>query len=139
MTAQPEYLETIYGSSNRYDFIDIEMEKVYEKLNAIYNPKNKKPFWKRNITHINPNWKDNCVSFYGKEVITINLHEFLERHGTAIDEEIELILIKEFEKNIIKNSNKNKIVTKKRKEYDYLWEPLESWEKDLYDYMETCV
>lgn len=139
MITWPEQLETVYGSSDKHDFIYIEMERIYKKLNAMYNPKNKEPFWKKNTTHINSNWRDSCVSFnYDKEIVIVNLHEFLKSHGADIDKEIELALIKEFEKAIMKD-NKNEIVTKKRKEYNYLWEPLELWEEDLYDYMETCV
>lgn len=140
ITTWPEQLETIYGGSDKYDFVYTEMERIYKKLNAVYNPKNKKPFWKKNITHINSNWRDSCVSFdCNEEIVVVNLHEFLKKHGTDIDEEIELTLIKKFEKAIMEDENENQIVTKKRKEYNYLWEPLEPWEEDLYDYMETCI
>lgn len=129
-----EYLETIHGGHGVCDFAYIEMERVHNKLNAIYNPKNKKPFWKKNIIHINPNWRDNCVSFdYEEEIISIDLHDFSIKYGAAIDKEIEIILIEKFEKAIIKNNKEDEIVIEKKEEHRYMWNP---WEEELYDYID---
>jgi hypothetical protein len=132
-----DYFETIHAGSDRYDYTYVEMERVYKKLNAVYNPKNKNPFWKRNITGVNPNWRNNCVSFSASEIISIR--EFSAKHSAIIDKEIEIILIEEFEKSIINSGQKNEVVVEKRKRSRYMWPPLESWEEKLYDYMETCV
>lgn len=133
-----EHLETVHGGHGVCDYTYIEMERVHGKLNAIYNPKNKNPFWKRNIAHINSNWRNSCVSFdYEEEIVSIDLRDFLIKHGEAIDKEIEIILIEEFEKTIIKNEEENEIVIEEKKEYRYMWSP---WEEELYKYMdETCA
>jgi hypothetical protein len=132
-----EYLETIHGGHGVCDFAYIEMERVLSKLNAVYNPKNKTPFWKRDIAHINPNWRNNCVSFdYEEEIVSIDLRDFSIKHGEAIDKEIEIILIEEFEKAIIKSEEKDEIVIEKDK-HRYMWNP---WEEELYDYIDkTCT
>ena len=138
MMTHSEHLETIHASSGKHDYAYIEMERVFRKLNAVHNPKNKNPFWKKNITHVNPNWRDSCVSFiYDEEII--NIHEFSAKYSAIIDKEIETILIEEFEKSIINSGQEDEIVVKKEKEYNYVWKPLEQWEEELYDYMETCV
>jgi hypothetical protein len=132
-----EHLETIHADSGKHDYAYIEMERVFKKLNAVHNPKNKDPFWKRNITHVNSDWRDGCISFsYDEEIIDI--HEFIAKHGDIVDKEIEIILVEEFEKAIINDEQEDEIFIKKRKEYNYIWKPLEPWEKELYDYMETC-
>lgn len=132
-----DYFETIHAGSDKYDYTYVEMERVYKKLNAVYNPKNKKPFWKRDITHVNPNWRDSYVSFNAGEII--NIHEFSAKHSAIIDKEVKIILIEEFEKTIIKNEQKDKVVVEERKKSRYIWPPLESWEEELYAYMETCI
>lgn len=135
--AHSDCFEIIHTDSNRYDYTYIEMERVYKKVNAAYNPKNKNPFWKRDITHVNPDWRDSYVSFESAEII--NIHEFSAKHGTIIDKEIEIILIEEFEKTIIKDEQKDEVIVEKRKKSRYTWPSLEPWEEELYDYMETCV
>ena len=130
-------LKTVHADSGKHDYICVEMERVFKKLNAVHNPKNEKPFWKKDITHVNSNWRDGCVSFnYDKEIIDI--HEFIAKHGDIVDKEIESILIEEFEKSIINDEQEDKVVVKKEKEYNYIWKPLDLWEKELYNYMETC-
>lgn len=134
---QSDYFETIHVGSDRHDYVYVEMERIYKKLNAVYNPKNRNPFWKRDTTHITSDWKNSCVSFSYEEIIDI--HKFIAKYGDIVDKEIKIILIEEFEKSIINDEQRDEIIVKKRKKYRYTWPPLKSWEEELYDYMETCV
>ena len=138
---QSECLETIQASpTDKYDYIFIEMEKVKNNLDIIYNPKNTHPFWKEKTININSDWKNNCISFdYDEDIVSVNLQEFSTRYGDSIDKEITSILVEQFEKLIVKTEKNNITTIKEKREYKYMWKPLEQWETDLYEYIErTC-
>lgn len=136
----PEYLETIHAGSDKYNFIDIEMERIREKLDIVFNPKNKKPFWRDYIACVNTEWRTDYVYFNydDSNISKIDLHKLSEEYGACLDEEIKTILFGQFEQSLIKNKQKD-IIIKKEENNTHTWNQTESWELDLYEYIDrTC-
>lgn len=132
-----EYLDTIYAGSDKYDYIDIEMERVYNKLDTVFSSKNKNPFWKDKTTNINTNWKNNAISFDcdNNSIVKIDLRKFSIEYGDIIDKEIKMIL---FEQSITKDKKEN--IKIEEENYTYTWNQIEPWEIELYAYIDSqCV